>query len=96
MIGTTSVEESSGEILYPSISVCHDRKRGYFYEQQDISIFQRPLNLSEIILSLKMFQMTESGDIQVVTTRNVNLKNRDNNCHQQCPKIIAYNWITFQ
>ena len=85
MIGTTSVEESSEEVLYPSISVCSIRERLLLnLTQQNVSSFHRSLNLSEWILSIEMWKKNDSGSLEkiILGPKHGNIEDRDNNCHQ--------------
>ena len=60
MIGTTLIEESSEEILYPSITVCSKISRNEF-NGQNLSIFQRSFNMSEVIHTLRFYQKNITG-----------------------------------
>ena len=80
MIGTTSVEESSEEILYPSISVCSLRKHRYHsFKTQNLSLFHRALNLSELIVSVELWYKNESGEVHKmhIDPSYDNLEDRD-------------------
>ena len=61
MIGTTLIEESHEEILYPSITVCPKRARVNNFNGQNLSIFHRSLNLSEVIHTLRFHQRNRTG-----------------------------------
>ena len=82
MIGTTSVEESSAEILYPSISVCSERafstKMG-----ENQSVVHPSLNLSELIIKIELWQRNDTGKLQklMIEPTDGMLENRDNKCH---------------
>ena len=80
MIGTTSIEESSEEVLYPSISVCSVRRKLFFDSTNNsLSIFHHSLNLSELILSIQMWKKNDSGNLEKITLgpANGNLEDRD-------------------
>ena len=81
MIGTTAVEESSEEILYPSITVCpknRQRARDDFNEQ-NLEIFQRSFNMSEVILNIKFYQKntTDHWNKEVIKPMESGNNNRD-------------------
>ena len=88
MIGTNSLEESSVEILYPSISVClgttsdtgNTIKVGV---GNNISAVHRSLNLSEIVLWLQLQQRNETGHLQRILIKPTDgkLENRDKKIH---------------
>ena len=82
MIGTNSVEESSAEILYPSISVCSGRKYSIKPEEYPPG-FHISSNLSELIIGLQLWQRNETGQLQktVIDPMVGNLENRDNQCY---------------
>ena len=80
MIGTTSIEESSEEVLYPSISVCSVRRQSFFNSNNNnLSIFHHSLNLSELILGIRMWKKNDSGHLEKITVGPAygNLENRD-------------------
>ena len=79
MIGTTSVEESSEEILFPSITVCPKIKHGYDFNRQNLEIFQRSFNMSEVILNLKFHQKntTDHWIKEVIKPMESGNNNRD-------------------
>ena len=83
MIGTTSVEESSEEILFPSITVCPKIKHGYDFNRQNLEIFHRSFNMSEVILNLKFYQRNTTGhwNKEVIRPMESGKDNRDIKCH---------------
>ena len=83
MIGTNSVEESSAEILYPSISVCSIRIYSIKAEEYPLG-FHMSSNLSELIIGLQLWQRNETGQLQktVIDPMVDNLENRDDQCHK--------------
>lgn len=83
MIGTTSIEESHKEILYPSFTVCSRRDGDAF--NGNLSMFQRSINMSEVILTLRYYQRNKTGHWYKETYRPHESKEdiRDKNCHLQ-------------
>ena len=83
MIGTTSVEESSEEILYPSITVCLKRHRRYDFNGQNLEMFQSSFNMSKVILNFKFYErnMTGHWNKKVIEPMESGKDNRDINCH---------------
>ena len=81
MIGTTSIEESNEEIMYPSFTVCPNRFLKF--DGQNISIFQRSLNMSELLQTLRFYQRNRTGHWYQETYRPLESKEdfRDKNCH---------------
>ena len=82
MIGTTSVEESSEEVLYPSISVCSLRSHNYIsLTSNNLSLFQRALNLSELMVSVDLWYKNETGNVNRmhIDPRYDNLEDREDN-----------------
>ena len=82
MIGTTSVEESSETILYPSITACSRRRSDII--RGDISVdnmdlFQRSFNMSEVILDVRFYQRNSTGhsNKNVIRPMESNQENRD-------------------
>ena len=69
MIGTTLMEESHEEILYPSFTVCPKRASGNVFNGQDLSIFHRSLNMSEVIHTLRFYQRNRTGHWYMETYR---------------------------
>ena len=63
MIGTNSVEESSAEILYPSISVCSERWHSIKVGENH-SVVHPSLNLSDIIVQILLWQRNDTGQLQ--------------------------------
>ena len=90
MIGTNSIEESSEEILYPSITVCSRAKEytpnlsnsllamGY---TNDTSAFHQSQNLSEMVLWLSLWQRNDTGNLEMIGINPTDGKfeNRDKN-----------------
>ena len=80
MIGTTSIEESNEEFLYPSISVCSLRRALIFDSRNyNVSIFNQFLNLSELIHSVHMWEKNDNGKLERMTLSSAygNLEDRD-------------------
>ena len=90
MIGTNSIEESSEEILYPSITVC-SRTKGYTTNMansslaegytNDTSAFHQSRNLSEMVLWLSLWQRNDTGNLEMIGINPTDGKfeNRDRN-----------------
>ena len=82
MIGTTSVEESNEEIWYPSITACSHRQSDNIKKEineDNIDIFQRSFNMSEVILDLKFYQKNSTGhwNKKVIRPTESSKENRD-------------------
>ena len=65
MIGTTSIEESHEEILYPSITICPKRYSGprimNVFNGTNFSIFHRTVNMSEVMHRLRYYKRNLTG-----------------------------------
>ena len=78
MIGTTSVEETTAEILYPSISVCSERLQSTKMGENQ-SVVHPSLNLSELIIKVELWQRNSTGQLEkiVIEPTDGKLNNRD-------------------
>ena len=61
MIGTTSIEVSHEEIMYPSFTVCPHHGPEDVINGQNLSIFHRSLNMSEVIHTLRFYRRNRTG-----------------------------------
>ena len=76
------MEESSEEVLYPSISVCSLRSHNYIsLTSNNLSLFQRALNLSELMVSVDLWYKNETGNVNKMhmDPKFDNLEDRDDN-----------------
>ena len=83
MIGTTSIDERHEEILYPSITVCPKKVPQTAFNGTNFSIFQRSLNMSEVMHNLRFYQRNKTGHWNKETYRETESKDdlRDMTCH---------------
>ena len=71
------MEESSKDILYPSISVCFERFEGSF--------IGHTVNMSNIILSLAVLKRNGAGHLQkvIINSNETDMEeNREDTCHE--------------